>query len=171
MGNKLNRQEHKTHHTQRGRRRRRCRFLQKTKEKAPWERTETQTERRTIAALVAAFLLASRSQALGGKLPDRSCLMRPLLLLVLTGRKSLNQEMSGSGLPLAAQSMVAVRVRSTTLSWGPISMVGKPGGSWSSETQEHQHCYIHTHTSVRWSCCRNLEKLSEERHTHTLWPF
>ncbi len=61
-------------------------------------------------------LLVLWSQALGGKLPDRSCLMRPLLLLVLTGRKSLNQEMSGSGLPLAAQSMVAVRVRSTTLS-------------------------------------------------------
>lgn len=58
--------------------------------------------------------------------------MRPLLLVVLTGRKSLNQEMSGSGLPLAAQSMVAVRVRSTTFNCGPMSMVGKPGGSWSS---------------------------------------
>lgn len=65
-------------------------------------------------------------------LPDLSCLMRPLLLVVLTGRKSLNQEMSGSGLPLAAQSMVAVRVRSTTFNCGPMSMVGKPGGSWSS---------------------------------------
>lgn len=65
MGNKLNRQEHKTHHTQRGRRRRRCRFLQKTKEKASWERTETQTERRTIAALVAAFLLALPSPTPG----------------------------------------------------------------------------------------------------------
>lgn len=68
----------------------------------------------------------------GGNLPDRSCLMRPLLLVVLTGRKSLNQEMSGSGLPLAAQSIVAVRVRSTTFSCGPMSMVGKPEGSWSS---------------------------------------
>lgn len=67
-----------------------------------------------------------------GSLPDLSCLMRPLLVVVLTGRKSLNQEMSGSGLPLAAQSMVAVRVRSTTFSCGPMSMVGKPGGSWSS---------------------------------------
>lgn len=65
-------------------------------------------------------------------LPDLSCLMRPLLLVVLTGRKSLNQEMSGSGLPLAAQSMVAVRVRSTTFNCGPMSMVGKPGGNWSS---------------------------------------
>lgn len=64
--------------------------------------------------------------------PDLSCLMRPLLLVVLTGRKSLNHEMSGSGLPLAAQSMVAVRVRSTTFNCGPMSMVGKPRGSWSS---------------------------------------
>lgn len=48
--------------------------------------------------------------------PDRSCLMRPLLLDVLTGRKSLNQVISGSGFPLAAQSMVAVRDRSTTFS-------------------------------------------------------
>lgn len=68
----------------------------------------------------------------GGGLPDLSCLIRPLLVVVLTGRKSLNQEMSGSGLPLAAQSIVAVRVRSTTFNWGPMSMVGKPGGSWSS---------------------------------------
>ena len=65
-----------------------------------------------------------------GTVPDRSCLIRPLLLLVLTGRKSLNQEMSGSGLPLAAHSMVAVRVRSTTFSWGPMSIVGKPGAQW-----------------------------------------
>lgn len=64
--------------------------------------------------------------------PDRSCLMRPLLALGSTGRKSLNQVISGSGFPLAAQSMVAVRVRSTTFSWGPMSMLGKPGGSWSS---------------------------------------
>lgn len=75
--------------------------------------------------------ICSRS-LVGGSLPDLSCLMRPLLVVVLTGRKSLNQEMSGSGLPLAAQSMVAVRVRSTTFSCGPMSMVGKPGGSWSS---------------------------------------
>lgn len=65
-------------------------------------------------------------------LPERSCLIRPLLLDVLTGRKSLNQVISGSGLPLAAQSIVAVRERSTTFSWGPMSMVGNPGGSWSS---------------------------------------
>lgn len=64
--------------------------------------------------------------------PDRSCLMRPLLALGSTGRKSLNQVISGSGLPLAAQSIVAVRVRSTTFSWGPMSMLGKPEGSWSS---------------------------------------
>lgn len=65
--------------------------------------------------------------------PDRSCFMRPLLALGSTGKKSLNQVISGSGLPLAAQSIVAVRVRSTTFSWGPMSMLGKPGGSWSSE--------------------------------------
>lgn len=59
-------------------------------------------------------------------LPERSCLIRPLLLLMSTGRKSLNQDISGSGFPLAAQSMVAVRVRSTTFSCGPMSMVGKP---------------------------------------------
>lgn len=64
--------------------------------------------------------------------PDRSCLIRPLLALGSTGRKSLNQVISGSGFPLAAQSMVAVRVRSTTFNWGPMSMLGKPGGSWSS---------------------------------------
>lgn len=65
-------------------------------------------------------------------LPERSCLIRPLLVLGSMGRKSLYQVISGSGLPLAAQSMVAVRVRSTTLSWGPMSMLGKPGGSRSS---------------------------------------
>lgn len=66
-------------------------------------------------------------------LPERSCLILPLLAAVSTGRKSLYQEISGSGLPLAAQSIVAVRAFSTTLSWGPISIVGKPGGSWFSE--------------------------------------
>lgn len=59
-------------------------------------------------------------------LPERSCLMRPLLLPRSTGRKSLNQWISGSGLPLAAHSMVAVRVLSTTFSCGPMSMVGNP---------------------------------------------
>lgn len=48
------------------------------------------------------------------------------------GRKSLNQVISGSGLPLAAQSMVAVRVRSTTFSCGPMSMLGNPAGRRSS---------------------------------------
>ncbi len=107
-------------------------------------------------------LLVLRSQALGGKLPDRSCLMRPLLLLVLTGRKSLNQEMSGSGLPLAAQSMVAVRVRSTTLSWGPISMVGNLG---AADPLKHRNTstVTHTHTHVRW--CWNLEEFGVKTHT------
>lgn len=59
--------------------------------------------------------------------------MRPWLLLGSTGRKSLNQEISGSGMPLAAHSIVAVLVRSTTFSWGPMSMLGKPNGSRSSE--------------------------------------
>lgn len=71
-------------------------------------------------------------------LPDRNCLMRPLLLVVSTGKKSLNQVISGSGFPLAAHNMVAVRVRSTTFNCGPISMVGKPEGSWSSETHENK---------------------------------
>lgn len=61
--------------------------------------------------------------------------MRPWLLLGSTGRKSLNQEISGSGMPLAAHSIVAVLVRSTTFSWGPMSMLGKPNGSRSSEAQ------------------------------------
>lgn len=64
--------------------------------------------------------------------PDRSCLIRPWLALGSTGRKSLNQEISGSGMPLAAHSMVAVLVRSTTFSWGPMSILGKPNGSRSS---------------------------------------
>lgn len=78
--------------------------------------------------------LKGRERTEGQKhlLPERSCLIRPLLLDVLTGRKSLNQVISGSGLPLAAQSIVAVRERSTTFSWGPMSMVGNPDGSWSS---------------------------------------
>lgn len=77
----------------------------------------------------------------GRRLPERSCLIRPLLVDVLTGRKSLNQVISGSGLPLAAQSMVAVRERSTTLSWGPMSMVGNPKGSWSSEESKHKQSH------------------------------
>lgn len=86
-------------------------------------------------------------------LPDLSCLMRPLLLVVLTGRKSLNQEMSGSGLPLAAQSMVAVRVRSTTFNCGPMSMVGKPGGNWSSGDGYDTQCREVTFGSS--SCSRS----------------
>lgn len=74
----------------------------------------------------------TRQNKLEPSLPERSCLMRPLLALGSMGRKSLYQVISGSGLPLAAQSMVAVRVRSTTLSWGPMSMLGNPGGSRSS---------------------------------------
>lgn len=58
--------------------------------------------------------------------------MRPLLLLISTGSMSLNQVISGSGFPLAAHNMVAVLVRSTTFSWGPMSMVGKPWGIWFS---------------------------------------
>lgn len=65
-------------------------------------------------------------------LPERSCLIRPLLALGSMGRKSLYQVISGSGFPLAEQSMVAVRVLSTTLSWGPMSIFGKPGGRRSS---------------------------------------
>lgn len=64
--------------------------------------------------------------------PERSCLMRGLLLLISTGSMSLNQEISGSGFPLAAHSIVAVLVLSTTFSWGPMSMVGKPWGIWFS---------------------------------------
>lgn len=64
--------------------------------------------------------------------------MRPLLLLMSTGSMSLYQDISGSGFPLAAHSMVAVRVRSTTFSWGPMSMEGKPWGTWFSETQQQE---------------------------------
>lgn len=59
-------------------------------------------------------------------LPEWSCLILLLLLDVLTGRKFLNQVISGLGLPLAAQTMVAPRECSTTFSWGPMSMVGNP---------------------------------------------
>lgn len=63
-------------------------------------------------------------------------MIRPWLVVGSTGRKSLNQEISGSGMPLAAHSMVAVLVRSTTFSWGPMSILGKPNGSRSSEKME-----------------------------------
>lgn len=72
--------------------------------------------------------------------PERSCLILPLLVAVSTGRKSLYQEISGSGFPLAAQSMVAVRVFSTTLSWGPMSIMGNPWGSCSSAKQKWPQC-------------------------------
>lgn len=65
--------------------------------------------------------------------------MRPWLAPGSTGRKSLNQEISGSGMPLAAHSMVAVLDRSTTFSWGPMSMLGKPNGSRSSVTRGRDH--------------------------------
>lgn len=89
------------------------------------------------------------------QLPERSCLIRPLLLDVLTGRKSLNQVISGSGLPLAAQSMVAVRERSTTFSWGPMSMVGNPEGSWSSKNNKfvHHRAVSNTHSSLFICLC------------------
>lgn len=87
------------------------------------------------------FTALSRSQFLQSHtktLPDLSCFILPLLALGSTGRKSLNQVISGSGFPLAAQSIVAVRVLSTTFSWGPISMFGKPGGNWSSGGREQR---------------------------------
>lgn len=108
-------------------------------------RRRTETSR-----VVALGLLVIDWKLARTSLPDRSCLIRPLLLLVLTGRKSLNQEMSGSGLPLAAQSIVAVRVRSTTFNWGPMSIVGKPAGSWSSETQQHPHHITNKQTGIRY---------------------
>lgn len=61
------------------------------------------------------------------------------------GRKSLYQVISGSGLPLAAQSIVAVRVRSTTFSWGPMSMLGKPGGSRSSVKRTDKRVHESSH--------------------------
>lgn len=85
-------------------------------------------------ALSRSLSIQSHTEAL----PDLSCFIRPLLALGSTGRKSLNQVISGSGFPLAAQSIVAVRVRSTTFSWGPISMFGKPGGNWSSGGREQR---------------------------------
>lgn len=74
-------------------------------------------------------------------LPDLSCLIRPLKPGSM-GRKSLNQVISGSGLPLAAHSIVAVRVRSTTFSCGPMSMLGKPAGSWSSVRENTNMCKL-----------------------------
>lgn len=82
--------------------------------------------------------------------PDRSCLMRPWLLKGSTGRKSLNQEISGSGMPLAAHSMVAVRVRSTTFSWGPMSILGKPNGNRSSGRMKRRKEYIQHKESKHW---------------------
>lgn len=82
-------------------------------------------------------------------------MIRPLLLDVLTGRKSLNQVISGSGLPLAAHSIVAVRERSTTFSWGPMSIVGNPGGSWSSGkiscVGQTELAITHTFRLTTWS--------------------
>lgn len=90
------------------------------------------------AVRVRAPHLSSRLRSLYS--PERSCLMRPLLVVGSTGRKSLNQEISGSGFPPAAHNMVAVRAFSTTFSWGPMSMEGKPGGSWSSADKEQMCC-------------------------------
>lgn len=89
-------------------------------------------------------LWTNRWSELFSNIPDRCCLIRPWLSAGSTGRKSLNQEISGSGSPLAAQSMVAVRVLSTTFSWGPMSILGKPNGSWSS-TQWHKKNMVRTH--------------------------
>lgn len=80
--------------------------------------------------------------------PERSCLMRPWVCVSM-GRKSLNQVISGSGVPLAAHSMVAVRERSTTFSWGPISIEGKPAGSWSSEIHKNKQT-LHSHLCLQW---------------------
>lgn len=80
--------------------------------------------------------------------PERSCLIRPWVYVSM-GRKSLNQVISGSGVPLAAHSMVAVRERSTTFSWGPISIDGKPAGSWSSEINKYKHT-LHSHLCLQW---------------------
>ncbi len=83
--------------------------------------------------------------------------MRPLLLLMSTGSMSLNQEISGSGFPLAAHSMVAVLVLSTTFSWGPISMVGKPWGIWFSENVQRQFFSV-----SRYTQSKKLKKKQEE---------
>lgn len=85
--------------------------------------------------------------------------MRPWLLLGSTGRKSLNQEISGSGIPLAAHSIVAVLVRSTTLSWGPMSMLGKPNGrrsSGNSRTAMRIHS-VQSKTSSKEDCLSGIE--------------
>lgn len=83
---------------------------------------------------VSSFTDKKRIGSNGQRVPERSCLILPLLLLMSTGSMSLYQVISGSGFPLAAHNMVAVRVRSTTFSWGPMSMEGKPWGTWFSET-------------------------------------
>ncbi len=78
--------------------------------------------------------------------------MRPWLALGSTGKKSLNQEISGSGMPLAAHNMVAVLVRSTTFSWGPMSILGKPNGSRSSgrmQTHNESHHNLLTEFKIQ----------------------
>lgn len=84
------------------------------------------------------------------------------------GRKSLNQVISGSGLPLAAQSMVAVRVRSTTFSCGPMSMLGKPVGSRSS-VGENIAKFRDKQWTVRYQLCTQMFLLSKFLEELT-WP-
>lgn len=93
----------------------------------------------------------------GDSVPERSCLIRPLLLLISTGRKSLNQEISGSGLPLAAHSMVAVLVFSTTFSWGPMSMLGNPCGIWFSVEQTGRYG-ISMNDGIQWHLSKPVER-------------
>lgn len=109
---------------------------------------------------------AQQSWPIFQPLPERSCFIRPLLVLGSMGRKSLYQVISGSGFPLAAHSMVAVRVRSTTLSWGPMSMLGKPGGSRSSAEARAKGLNYHLwqllfRCSIKWAKMRRNTRVFE----------
>lgn len=114
----------------------------------------SETSEHSLHSCIWVLILQPRTETL----PDRSCFILPLLALGSTGKKSLNQVISGSGFPLAAQSIVAVRVRSTTFSWGPMSMLGNPGGNWSSGGREQMKSgYTHsrdTAAEIQWKTLR-----------------
>lgn len=166
MGNKLNRQEHKTHHTQRGHRQRRCHFLQKSKEKAWWERTETQTERRTIVALGAASLLASRREITWSELfdaavvvtgVDREEVFEPGNVWV--GVTASSTEHGGGTSALHHLELGAHIYGGET--WGQLIL-------WNTGTP----ALLHTHTHFRQSCCGNLhEELWVKKGTHSKQAF
>ncbi|TNN83522.1 hypothetical protein EYF80_006040 [Liparis tanakae] len=53
--------------------------------------------------------------------------------------------------------MVAVRERSTTFSWGPMSMVGNPEGSWSSTERSSAPVKQREHVIKRLQMTRHIK--------------